>query len=94
MPQSEFFSCPHCGADVATDARFCRHCGADDRSGWSEDWQSDDYEDASDYAEDDFDYDDYVRREFPEHAEAGGRKLNWIGVVAILLILSYIITLF
>jgi hypothetical protein len=62
----DFFVCPHCGADVPARARFCRHCGASDDSGWN-DGEADDGLSAAD-AEDDFDYDDYLRREFPDHA--------------------------
>ena len=45
-------SCPHCGAEIASDASFCRHCGSSESDGWREEsWDGDD---------EDFDYDDYV----------------------------------
>jgi uncharacterized membrane protein YvbJ len=63
-PEPDDFVCPHCGADVPEDADFCRVCGASVDSGWDDgDWGE--YEED----EDDFDYDDYLRREFPEHAQ-------------------------
>jgi hypothetical protein len=63
------FVCPHCGADVPAGAEFCRACGASDESGWIEDDAAWEGESPSGYAPDDeFDYDDFVRREFPDRA--------------------------
>ena len=60
--QGDSFHCPHCGAEVSAGAAFCRACGASEDSGWDGDaWTED--EDA-----DDFDYDEYLAREFPETA--------------------------
>ncbi|MCL4203160.1 MAG: zinc-ribbon domain-containing protein [Pirellulaceae bacterium] len=64
----DFFVCPNCGADVPEDADFCRACGASADSGWEDAEWAEGEED-----EDDFDYDDYLRREFPEHAEPDTR---------------------
>jgi hypothetical protein len=33
---SDYFICPHCGAEVANDAVVCPECGSDDETGWSE----------------------------------------------------------
>lgn len=66
---SDHFICPCCGARVAAGAKFCRECGASDDSGWGEGSQVWDDDLPAGYAEDDeFEYDDFVRREFPEHA--------------------------
>ena len=57
----ESFECPHCGADVPVGAKVCRSCGASDDCGWN------DIEDDSDWSDDDdFDYDRFISREFPE----------------------------
>lgn len=56
------FSCPHCGATVSGRASFCRECGASDESGWNDDVSTDVDTD------DEFDYDDFVSREFPDQA--------------------------
>lgn len=56
--------CPHCGAMILETASFCRHCGASDASGWQTDTEG--Y--ADDQSEDDFDYDEFVQREFPADA--------------------------
>jgi hypothetical protein len=33
---SDYFICPHCGAEVDYDAPACPECGSDDETGWSE----------------------------------------------------------
>lgn len=87
--QHEHFNCPHCGAELPAGAKFCRECGADDEMGWNE-------EDASSAADlpegysndDDFDYDDFVRREFPDQADPTARSSRshrlWVAIVLIL----------
>ena len=88
MVHDDYFSCPHCGADVLQTATFCRECGADGRSGWNdEDSDSSGYDPGGD--QDDFDYDDYLQREFPDHAPpaATGQKLGVVVIVLIILAL-------
>jgi hypothetical protein len=34
---SDYFICPHCGAEVDIGAVVCPECGSDDETGWSED---------------------------------------------------------
>lgn len=63
-----WFPCPHCGAQVPQGATFCRACGATEESGWGPDDYQEDYP-AGYGGEDDFDYADYLRREFPDHAD-------------------------
>ncbi|MDA1050165.1 MAG: zinc ribbon domain-containing protein [Planctomycetota bacterium] len=55
---SENFDCPCCGAEVSAGASFCRECGASDESGWSEEVEE------GFATDDDFDYGDYLEREF------------------------------
>jgi hypothetical protein len=65
----DYFICKCCGAELPGDAAFCRHCGASDESGWGEDDFNDDV--SGGYGdEDDFEYDDFLRREFPDQAPA------------------------
>ncbi len=76
----DWFVCSCCGAKLRGGAAFCRECGASDDSGWGDK--------TDDYGDDDFDYDDYIRREFPEHAPAGTRyPLKKVLVVVIVLLL-------
>lgn len=54
------FRCPACGEAVSPNARSCS-CGAT-RDG--EDWLAPEALDGLDLGDDDFDYDDFIRREF------------------------------
>ncbi len=54
--------CPVCGEDVPRNALACPECGADERSGWREDADEAGADPGLD--EDDFDYDEFVAREF------------------------------
>jgi len=64
--ESDYFVCPQCGGEVDVAARVCPHCGSDDRTGWAEDADKWAAGVPTGYAEDDeFDYEDFVRREFP-----------------------------
>jgi ribosomal protein L40E len=85
----ETFVCPHCGADVPVGSPACKECGSDDETGWSEDadvWQAG--IPAGYGSEDDFDYDEFIGRELPQHATVPGgavlRKWAW-GVAIVLL---------
>jgi hypothetical protein len=64
----DYFLCPCCGARVAVGAKFCRQCGADAEVGWDPEGLDGDlnggYQD-----DDDFDYEEFVAREFPQQAE-------------------------
>lgn len=62
------FDCPCCGAEVAGNARFCRECGASDESGWNLEAEE------GFAADDDFDYDEYLEREFGTARPKTGRE--------------------
>lgn len=47
---------------IAESAVFCRSCGASEESGWGETEEG-----WSDSGDDEFDYDEFVRDEFPSH---------------------------
>lgn len=58
--------CPVCGSVLPRNAQVCPECGADEQTGWSEQARYD----GLDLPEEEFDYGDFVRREF-----GGGRRL-------------------
>ena len=89
VPQDVFFSCPHCGSPVRSDARICRECGADEECGWDEDGFDSHY---GEFDEDDFDYDRFVAREFPNEAAVPPKP--WLGAVVLAVIVSLLLTLF
>ncbi len=54
------FVCPNCGAEVPANAKACPECGSDEQTGWSDEAQSS----GLDLPDENFDYNDYVKREF------------------------------
>ena len=68
MNEDYDFDCPFCGARVKQGARVCRTCGASDDCGWNTD------ETAGDAWDDNFDYDEFVAREFPDRASETGSE--------------------
>jgi uncharacterized membrane protein YvbJ len=53
-------TCPNCGADVPPNAKACPECGADEHTGWSEEARYD----GLDLPDENFDYGDFLKREF------------------------------
>ncbi len=75
-------TCPNCGADVPSNAKACPECGADERTGWSEEAGSG----GLDLPEENFDYSDFVKREFGK-GKAVPRGIYWFWwLVAVFLI--------
>jgi hypothetical protein len=72
--------CPHCGAEIRSDAKFCRHCGSSDSDGWQDD---DDY--GTDM--DDFDYDQFVEDNFSSSVTTTQTRPLWRLVAVLLLVL-------
>ncbi len=86
--EDDYFVCPHCGADVPAPATFCRECGASDESGWGEDDDGSDVDASAGYEEDDFDYDDYISREFPQYGDTANKyqaKQWFVGLIVVIL---------
>lgn len=87
---SDWFPCPHCGESVRQDAKVCRHCGATEDCGWNDTACDDDgYP-----AEDDFDYDEYLDREFGSKYESPSEAAsrNWgIRLVILAILLSWLL---
>ena len=63
-------------------ALACPECGADGRSGWREDAY------AADLPDDDFDYGEFVQREFGRPVKPAGIKPIW-WVTAVVLIVAF-----
>jgi hypothetical protein len=87
MKKSDF-ACPFCGTDVSPNAAGCRNCGAQKVEGrWVEDAVYDGLALPDD--EDDFDYDDFVAREFGSGAgKKTGKELFW-WIVAIIVLIAF-----
>jgi uncharacterized membrane protein YvbJ len=80
-------TCPNCGADVPRNARACPECGSDESTGWSESAQTQ----SLDLPDDEFNYDEFVQREFGNPKRSPTRLL-WT-VVAIVLLAGFVLLL-
>lgn len=78
--------CPACGEWVPRGAAACDDCGACEKSGWS----GNTHADGLDLPDDDFNYDDFIAREFggPGSKKALTSNLWWWVALALLIILT------
>jgi hypothetical protein len=85
MPTPEI--CPNCGAEVPRGARACPECGSDEKTGWSDDAHTG----GLDLPEENFDYNDFVKREFGDKSPVPRRMHWWWWVVALVLLLALVL---
>jgi len=79
--------CPCCGADVPRNAKACPECGADEHTGWSEEASSG----GLDLPDENFNYDEFVEREFSGGKNPKPRGIHWVWwLVAILLVAGFV----
>ena len=72
--------CPNCGAEVPRNAKACPECGSDEQTGWSEEAHAD----GLGLPDEEFNYDDFVKREFGREGPVP-RGMHWFWwVVAVL----------
>lgn len=81
---SESFICPVCGAEVPAKAKACPECGSDEKTGWSDNtiYDGTDIEDP-----DEFDYEDWKRREGIGAPRKPGVGWLWWVTAAVLVLL-------
>ena len=81
--------CPVCSEDVPPNALACPACGADYNSGWRED--ADTYDGVN--LPEDFDYDDFTRREFGSSSAkpTGLHAVWWVTAIVLVLALLYVV---
>ncbi len=78
--------CPNCGAEVPPQAKACPECGSDEQTGWSDQARNA----ALGLPEEDFDYEEFVQREFgPARPVRSGLSWYW-WLVAVGLILLFV----
>lgn len=80
--------CPNCGAEVPPKAKACPECGSDEQTGWSEQASYDNL----DLPDENFDYDDFVEREFSK-AKPIPRGIHWFWWLVAVLVLCALIGL-
>ena len=83
-----YFLCPHCGAEVRKGQAACPECGSCEETGWS-DAATEGFADGGYDEDDDFDYNEFVESEFPDHAQplTARQKLTKLAIVLICLAL-------
>lgn len=74
--------CPVCGEDVPPKALACPECGADHRSGWRDGALD---VDGLDLPDEEFSYDEFMKREFGKGWNRSGIKPIWWITAVILL---------
>ena len=70
---------------------MCRHCGASDECGWDDETLDGGYS-----AEEDFDYDEFVAREFQQNGESASAAAsrNWgVRLVILAILVSWLLIL-
>jgi len=70
--------CPQCGAEIPDRAAACPECGSDEQTGWSEQARYD----ALELPDQEFDYDEFVAREFRPDRVCSRRR-TWVWWVAV-----------
>ncbi len=78
--------CPNCGADVPPRAKACPECGSCEKTGWSDASARDNLE----LPDEDFDYSDFVKKEFgPQKALPHG--ISWLWWLVSLLVVGILL---
>ena len=78
--------CPVCSEDVPRGALACPECGADHNSGWREDAESHDGVDLPE----DFEYDEFTRREFGSSPKPADISALWWVTAIVLVVLTFL----
>ena len=84
-------TCPVGGQDVPRKALACPGCGADHNSGWNDEATG---LDGVDLPGENFDYAQFVEREFGGKAKPAGQKKVWWAISVVLLIMIVVLFLF
>jgi len=79
--------CPNCGAEVPRGAKACPQCGSDEQTGWSDEAHTG----GLDLPDEEFDYEDFTRREFGRAGPVprGIHRFWWL--VALLLLVAFLV---
>ena len=79
--------CPNCGAEVPPRAKACPECGSDEQTGWSTEAETG----GLDLPEEQFDYDDFVKREFGAKSPVP-RGIHWFWwLVAVIVVIVFLL---
>ena len=81
--------CPNCGAEVPPNAKSCPECGSSEETGWSKTAATS----GLGLPDDEFDYDEFVDREFGGGKQKHGAAWFWC-VISVLLVAIILIMIF
>ena len=88
MPGDDFI-CPVCGAEVPARARACPECGSDEKTGWSDNTI---YDGTGIEDPDEFDYEDWKRRELGQGPQRSARQwMIWAGTLILIGLLVFLL---
>jgi RNA polymerase subunit RPABC4/transcription elongation factor Spt4 len=87
MPHDDFI-CPVCGAEVPAKAKACPECGSDEKTGWSDKTI---YDGTGIEDPEDFDYEDWKRREGVAGHRSRREWLIWIVAVLALGLMVFLL---
>lgn len=73
-------TCPNCGADVPRRARACPECGSDESTGWSDSAHAQ----SLDLPDEEFNYDEFVEREFGPPKKSRRQIFWWLVALGLL----------
>ncbi|HWC61569.1 MAG TPA: zinc-ribbon domain-containing protein [Verrucomicrobiae bacterium] len=80
-------TCPCCGAEVPPNAKACPECGADENTGWSEETHTA----GLDLPDEDFNYEEFVKREFGGGKNPRPPGIHWFWWVVGILVLAALV---
>jgi len=79
--------CAICGAEIPPKAKACPECGADESTGWSEDAGGE----RLGLPDEDFNYEEFVKREFGGGKNPKPHGIHWFWwIVGILVIAAFV----
>ena len=81
--------CPNCGGDVPRNAKACPECGSSEDNGWSEAAAADNLGIPSE----EFDYKEFVEREFAPKTPKP-RGISWFWWIVAIIVLIVLLALF
>lgn len=97
----QFMDCPHCGKRMVTTAAMCGHCRkspakknreTENRNREEEESLDGEEQAGGGYAEDEWSYEEYLEREFPDSSKRA-KGFGWVQWTAIVLLIALLLPL-
>ncbi len=88
MIKADYFICPDCGAEVRVGSRGCARCASERATkAWDkrQPWEQDEVYDGLDLPDDEFNYEEFLDKEFGGGRRRSRREWLWWAVAVVLL---------